>query len=187
VDELQAAVRSAAEETERLSRLAEDLLLIARADQGQLPIRAERVSVPELLERVRTRFSTYASELGRPVDVETDGEASVVADGLRIEQAVGNMVSNAFEHGDGQVVLRSRTVDGRVEIHVTDEGRGFPEAFVARAFERFSRADGARAAGGAGLGLAIAELIARAHGGEAHVANRRGGGSDAWISLRRAS
>jgi signal transduction histidine kinase len=183
VDELQAAVRSAAEETERLSRLAEDLLLIARADQGQLPIRAERVSVPELLERVRTRFSTYASELGRPVDVETDGEASVVGDGLRIEQAVGNMVSNAFEHGDGQVVLRSRTVDGRVEIHVTDEGRGFPEAFVARAFERFSRADGARAAGGAGLGLAIA----RAHGGEAHVANRRGGGSDAWISLRRAS
>jgi signal transduction histidine kinase len=186
-DELEAAVRSAAEETERLSRLAEDLLLIARADQGQLPMRAERVSVPELLERVRTRFSSYADELGRAMGVEADGAPAVVADALRVEQAVGNLVSNALEHGEGPVVLRSRTVDGRVEIHVTDEGHGFPEVFVARAFERFSRADGARASGGSGLGLAIVELIARAHGGEAHVANRRGGGSDAWISLRRAS
>jgi signal transduction histidine kinase len=186
-EELEAAVRSAAEETERLSRLAEDLLLLARADQGQLPIRAERVSVPELLDRVRARFSTYAAELGRPVGVETAGEPAVVADALRVEQAVGNLVSTALEHGEGPVVLRSRTVDGRVEIHVTDEGHGFPEVFVARAFERFSRADGARASGGSGLGLAIVELIARAHGGEAHVANRRGGGSDAWISLRRAS
>ena len=180
-------MRSAAEETERLSRLAEDLLLLARADQGQLPIRAARVSVPELLDRVRIRFSTYAAELGRPVDVETAGEPAVLADALRVEQAVGNLVSNALEHGDGAVVLQSRTVDGRVEIHVTDEGQGFPEQFVARAFDRFSRADGARVSGGSGLGLAIVELIARAHGGDAHVANRHGGGSDAWISLRRAS
>jgi signal transduction histidine kinase len=142
--------------------------------------------VPELLDRVRARFSTYAAELGRPVGVETAGEPAVVADALRVEQAVGNLVSNALEHGDGAVVLRSRAVDGRVEIHVTDEGRGFPEPFVARAFDRFSRADGARASGGAGLGLAIVELIARAHGGDARVENRRGGGSDAWISLRRA-
>jgi heavy metal sensor kinase len=186
-EELEASVRSAAEETERLSRLAEDLLLLARADQGQLPIRAERISVPELLDRVRTRFSTYAAELGRPLGVESAGEPAVDADALRVEQAVGNLVSNALEHGDGAVVLRSHTVDGRVEIHVTDEGRGFPEPFVSRAFDRFSRADGARASGGSGLGLAIVELIARAHGGDAHVANRRGGGSDAWISLRRAS
>ena len=185
--ELEAAVRSAAEETERLSRLAEDLLLIARADQGQLPIRAERVPVPELLERVRARFATYASELGRPVAVEAEGASAVVADALRVEQALGNLVSNAFEHGEGQVVLRSRTVNGRIELHVTDEGKGFPEPFVARAFDRFSRADDARGSGGSGLGLSIVELIARAHGGDAHVMNRSSGGSDAWISLRRAS
>jgi signal transduction histidine kinase len=185
--ELEAAVRSAAEETERLSRLAEDLLLIARADQGKLPLRAERVGVPDLLERVRTRFATHAADLGRDVGVETDGDASVVADTLRVEQALGNLVSNAFEHGDGTVTLRSRTVDGRVELHVTDEGAGFPEGFVTRAFDRFSRADDARGSGGAGLGLAIVDLIARAHGGDAHVVNRRDGGSDAWISLRRAS
>jgi signal transduction histidine kinase len=186
-EELHAAVSSAAEETERLSRLAEDLLLIARAGQGKLPIRTERVPVPDLLERVRARFAAYAAELGRPVGVETGERSAVLADSLRVEQALGNLVSNAFEHGDGAVVLRSRTVDGRVELHVTDEGSGFPDAFVARAFERFSRADDARGSGGAGLGLAIVELIARAHGGEAHVRNRRGGGSDAWISLRRAS
>ena len=184
--ELEAAVRSAAEETERLSRLAEDLLLLARADHGQLPLRAEPVAVPELLERVRTRFATHAAELGRDVGVETDGDALVVADALRVEQALGNLVSNAFEHGDGAVTLRSRTVDGRIELHVTDEGQGFPEGFVPRAFDRFSRADDARGAGGAGLGLAIVDLIARAHGGDAHVVNRGDGGSDAWISLRRA-
>ncbi|MGZ4333425.1 MAG: ATP-binding protein [Gaiellaceae bacterium] len=185
--ELEAAVVSAAEETERLTRLAEDLLLIARADQGQLPIRAERVPVSDLLERVRARFSAHAAELGRAVDVDGDRDAAVVADVMRIEQALGNLVSNAFEHGDGTVTLRARTVDGRVELHVTDKGAGLPDGFVARAFDRFSRADDARGGGGAGLGLAIVELIARAHGGDAHLVNRPGGGSDAWISLLRAS
>jgi signal transduction histidine kinase len=186
-DELEAAVLSAAEETERLSQLAEDLLLIARADQGQLPMRPEPVEVFELLERVRTRFTSYAAERGRPVEVETDRAARVLADPVRVEQALGNLVSNAFEHGEGAIVLRSHTVDGRVELHVTDEGKGFPDDFVGRAFDRFSRADGARASGGSGLGLAIVDLIARAHGGDAHVMNRRDGGSDCWISLRRAS
>jgi signal transduction histidine kinase len=186
-EELEAALASASEETDRLTRLAEDLLLIARADQGRLPIRAERVEVPELLERVRARFSTHAADLGRTVTVESTGDAAVVADSLRVEQALGNLVANAFEHGGGSVTLRSSAVDGRVELHVTDEGPGFPDAFVARAFDRFSRADDARGTGGSGLGLAIVDLIARAHGGDAHVVNRRDGGSDAWISLRRAS
>jgi signal transduction histidine kinase len=184
--ELEAAVRSAAEETERLTRLAEDLLLLARADRGQLPMRPERLEVRELLERVHSRFATHASELRRPLEVQPGGATSVVGDAVRLEQALGNLVSNAFEHGDGRVLLRSEIVDGRVELHVTDEGRGFPADFVDRAFARFSRADDARGAGGVGLGLSIVELIARAHGGDAHVANRSRGGSDAWISLLRA-
>jgi signal transduction histidine kinase len=185
-DELEAAVRSAAEETERLSRLAEDLLLIARADQGKLPVRLEAISVPVILERVRDRFAPRTRELGRAVAVEAE-DAAVLADELRVEQALGNLVANAFEHGRGAVTLRSRTVDGRVELHVLDEGPGFPEDFVARAFDRFSRADDARSAGGSGLGLAIVDLIAGAHGGDAHIVNRPSGGSDAWISLQRAS
>jgi signal transduction histidine kinase len=186
-DELEAAVRSAAEETERLTRLAEDLLLIARADQGRLPIRAERVPVRDLLERVRARFATHADGLGRGVGVASSPDTAVVADALRVEQALGNLVANAFEHGAGQVTLLAKPVNGRVELHVTDEGAGFPPAFVDRAFDRFSRADDARGSGGSGLGLAIVELIARAHGGDAHAVNRRDGGSDVWISLHRAS
>jgi len=69
-----------------------------------------------------------------------------------------------------------------VEIHVTDEGAGFPDAFLERAFERFSRADEARGRGGSGLGLAIAELVAHAHGGTAGARNTASG-ADVWLSL----
>ena len=73
--------------------------------------------------------------------------------------------------------------DGRVELHVLDDGVGFPPAFLAHAFERFSRADDARARGGAGLGLAIAHAIASAHGGAAGARNRASGGADVWLAL----
>ena len=182
--ELEAAVRSAAEETERLSRLAEDLLLMARADQGRLPVRAEPLPVEELLERLRDRFAARTIETGRAIRVETaPDDERVAGDPLRIEQALGNLVANAFEHGAGDITLRAGPVDGSVELHVLDEGHGFSPEFVDRAFDRFSRADEARAAGGVGLGLAIVDLIARAHGGSAHAANRSGGGADVWIAL----
>ena len=183
-EELEAAVRSAAEETERLTRLAEDLLLIARSDQGKLPIRAERTTADELLEQVRGRFSLLAADTGRGLVVEANGAIPVEADPARIEQALGNLVANAFEHGAGDVTLFARHVEGRIELHVTDRGAGFPPAFIERAFDRFSRGDDARGGGGGtGLGLAIVDLIARAHGGRARVANRDGGGTDAWIEL----
>ncbi len=186
--ELEDALRSAHEETERLTRLAEDLLLLARADQGHLPIRPEPLTADEVLERVRDRFAIRARELGRELRIDrSDGGAITVdADALRVEQALGNLVSNSFEHGGGTVALRARAVNGSVELHVSDEGPGFPERFLERAFDRFSRADDARSSGGTGLGLAIVELIAQAHGGAAGVSNREGGGSDAWISLPRS-
>ena len=184
-DELEAALRSAAEETERLTRLAEDLLLLARSDQGRLPIRSERLPARDLLARVRERFSTRAAQLGRPLTVAECDDVRVDADALRVEQALENLVANAFDHGAGAVTLAAHAENGSVELHVTDEGAGFPHAFVERAFERFSRADEARSSGGTGLGLAIVDVIARAHGGAAHVANRPGGGSDVWLTLPR--
>lgn len=185
--ELEAAVRSAAEETERLSRLADDLLLIARSDQGRLPVRLEPVRPAALLARVRDRFAVRANALGRPLRIAGTTSAVVSADPLRIEQALGNLVDNALTHGAGEVVLSERAHDGVVELHVSDQGPGFPADFVERAFDRFSRADDARAGDGSGLGLAIVGLIARAHGGEAHLRNREGGGSDLWVSLPRIS
>jgi signal transduction histidine kinase len=186
-DELEQALRSAAEETERLSRLAEDLLLIARADQGRLPMRPEELAASSLLERVRDRFAVRAVALDRELEIDRVDPARIEADVVRLEQALGNLVDNAFIHGGGAVTLRALVDDGRVELHVLDEGAGFPEDFSGRAFDRFSRADDARSAGGTGLGLAIVDLIARAHGGEAGLSNRAAGGSDAWISLPRRS
>jgi two-component system OmpR family sensor kinase len=185
-DELTDALRSAAEETERLSRLAEDLLLIARADQGGgLPVSSHTTRAAELLAAAAERFRTRAREHGRDLRVEDTG-ARVHADALRIDQALDNLVANALEHGDGTITLFAIERDDTVELHVSDEGRGLPGDFAPRAFDRFSRADKARSRGGAGLGLSIVELIARAHGGAADAKNRREGGLDAWIALPRA-
>ena len=185
--ELEQALRSAADETERLSRLAEDLLLIARSDQGSLPVRRERVPAQEVLAQVGERFAARAERLGRSVVVDSCEDAFLDADPVRLEQAIGNLVDNALTHGAGTVRLSVVLKPGQVELHVTDEGAGFAPDFVGRAFDRFSRADDARSPGGTGLGLAIVELIAAAHGGTASVANREGGGADAWIALAAAA
>ena len=108
------------------------------------------------------------------------------ADKLHLEQALGNLVANAIEHGAGAVILSAKDVDGHVELHVDRRRRGMPPAFAERAFDRFSRADDARSGGGSGLGLAIVAMVARAHGGEAGVARAPGGGADAWIALPRS-
>jgi signal transduction histidine kinase len=184
-EELESALRSAAEETQRLSRLADDLLLIARADQGPLPIRREPVAASDLLDDAATRFANRAGSLGRelhvePTDLRLDG------DPLRIGQALVNLVDNALVHGAGSVELAAVERDGFVELHVRDAGAGFPADFGPRAFDRFSRADEARSRGGSGLGLSIVELVARAHGGGVGLAQRPAGGADVWISLPAA-
>jgi signal transduction histidine kinase len=185
-EELESALRSAAEETQRLSRLADDLLLIARADQGSLPIRLEVVAAGDLLADAAARFASRASLLGRKVQVE-ETALHVDADPLRAGQALVNLVDNALTHGGGTVELAAEERDGLVELHVRDGGSGFPEAFRPRAFDRFSRADEARGRGGSGLGLSIVELVARAHGGAVGLASSPSGGADVWIALPRAS
>jgi signal transduction histidine kinase len=182
-EELERALRSAVEDAERLGRLAEDLLLFARYDQGQLPLRREPVEAGAFLGEVATRFERRARDAGRPIRVESADGLLVDGDAIRLEQALDNLVENAFAHGAGAVALAAVQRNGRVELHVTDEGAGVPSDFLPRAFDRFSRADEARGRGGTGLGLAIVDLVARAHGGEARLENRPGGGADAWIAI----
>jgi two-component system, OmpR family, sensor kinase len=179
--ELDAALRSAAEETERLSRLAEDLLVLVRADGGGLPVHRERLPAAQLLARVRERYAAQATEAGREIEVEADG-VELVADRLRAEQALGNLVDNALRYGHGEVQLAALRGNGGVELHVRDRGPGFPPEFLDLAFDRFTRADPSRHGPGAGLGLAIVEVIAHAHGGTAHAANRDTG-ADVWVEL----
>jgi two-component system, OmpR family, sensor kinase len=181
--ELEAALRSASAETDRLAQLAEDLLVLARSDQGRLLLRREPIPVRAVLGGVAERFGRRAEEAGRVIEVEAPAGLRIDADAVRLEQALANLVENALRHGRGSIRLVARERDGEVELHVLDRGAGFAPEFVQRAFERFTRADEARAVGGAGLGLAIAQVIAAAHGGSAHVAGRSGGGADVWLTL----
>jgi signal transduction histidine kinase len=98
-------------------------------------------------------------------------------------QALDNMVDNALRHAAGNVVLRASDSDAVVELHVIDDGPGFPSDFLPRAWDRFARADNGRSEGGTGLGLAIVRAVADLHGGSARAANQPGGGADVWISL----
>jgi heavy metal sensor kinase len=186
-DELRQAVRSAIEENDRLARIAEDLLLLAPAADGTLPLHPERFEPQDLLARVAQRFEARASDQGRTIDVEPTAACAVQADPALLEQALGNLIENALRYGDGTIRLSALETDSSLELHVTDEGPGFPGDFLDRAFERFSRADPARRRGGVGLGLAIVDAIASAHGGSARAQNRPGGGADTSITLPGAS
>jgi heavy metal sensor kinase len=182
-EELEAALHSAAEETDRLISLASDLLLIARSEETAIPIHLETISAHALLATVAGRFSARAGEDGRDVELSLGADVAFEGDAKRIEQALGNLVDNALLHGAGTVTLSARRVNSRVELHVTDDGPGFPVEFVARAFDRFSRAADARRRSGSGLGLAIVRTIATAHDGDAAASNTQPRGADVWLSL----
>jgi signal transduction histidine kinase len=116
------------------------------------------------------------------LDVVAPAGEIISGDRVRLEQALGNLVDNALRHGAGTVRLNAGRTDDSVALRVSDVGAGFPEEFLPRAFERFSRADAARAGRGAGLGLAIVASVARAHGGSVTAANRAEGGAE--VTLR---
>ena len=148
--ELERALRSAADETDRLVRLAEDLLLVARADRGRLvALQSSRVC-RGASRRCRPPVRG-ASERRREIVVDVDPGLALDVDALRrLTQALGNMVDNALRYGSGSVLLRASEGNGAVELHVVDDGEGFPPEFVEHAFERFTRADAARGGGGHG-------------------------------------
>jgi two-component system OmpR family sensor kinase len=178
--ELRAAVDSAAEETDRLARLAEDLLVVARADAGRLPIRREPIDLPALLNRVAARAAG-------PVGIDAPAGLLASADPLRLEQALGNLVDNALRHGAPPVTLSAAVDDDRLRLQVGDRGAGLPPGLGKRAFDRFTRGDAAREGPGAGLGLAIVAAVAHAHAGRAGLDARPGGGTLAWLELPHAA
>lgn len=183
VDELKEAIRRSSQEADRLSQLAEDLLLIARSDRGRLPLRVEDVDIAELFASVVSRVEWRTEEEGKIVRADPTPAARVPGDRLRLEQALANLVDNALRYGGFEIRLSASTAGGHTQLHVRDNGDGFPREFLDRAFERFSRADVARRRGGAGLGLSIVRTIAEAHGGSAHAVNTGPTGADVWLSL----
>jgi two-component system OmpR family sensor kinase len=181
--ELRDAVASGLVEVDRLVGLAEDLLVVARSDENGLALACVVVPVADLLAAVGERFRARAEAEGRVLVVDGAADLSIEGDHLRLEQALTGMVDNALRHGEGEVRVYVSEGEGGVRLQVEDEGIGFPPEFLAHAFERFSRADPARARGGSGLGLAIVEAIASAHGGRAGAENLPAGGARVWIEI----
>jgi two-component system OmpR family sensor kinase len=172
-DEWHFALVSAGEETDRLARLAEDLLLIARGEEGTSTAEHEEIALRDLVQRVAGR-----SDL--KIDVAIDSDLHVRAQPLAVERALTNLIDNARRHGAEPIEIFTHARGEWVELHVIDHGKGFASDYLPRAFERFSRPAGARSAG-AGLGLALVEAVAHAHGGEAGAANASRG-TDVWLT-----
>jgi len=180
-DELEAEVRSAAEETDRLSRLAEDLLVLARADRGRLPIRRESVDVTSLVGDTVESFAARAAERRVGIDMRVPEELRADVDELRVRQALGNLLDNGLRAAPsgGHVSVAAERNNGSLRLEVRDSGPGFPPEFLPVAFEAFTRPDAGRSrpVGGAGLGLAIVAAVAQAHGGSVSAENLPGGGA----------
>lgn len=181
-EDLARAVDIAADETAHLSRLAEDLLVTARLDQGALPVEPVELDAGDVAQSVAARFARRAQLAGRRLVVDVPVGLTLRADPTRLRQALTNLVANALDHGAGDVIVAvAREPGGGALVSVRDEGPGFPDDFLPRAFERFSRADPARGRSGTGLGLAIVSAIAAAHGGSAGADDA--GGARVWLRL----
>jgi signal transduction histidine kinase len=166
-------------ETQRLVRLANDLLLLARADEGQLIARLEAVDVRAAMLATRGRFDGRDAE----ITVNAPAQTVVLADPDRLAQALDNLVDNAIRHGGSHIDLRAVTDDAQVILHVCDDGPGFPATLGGGAFDRFARGASGRTGSSAGLGLAIVAAIAEALGGRSGAGNRPGGGADVWLAV----
>jgi two-component system OmpR family sensor kinase len=183
-EELADALASIEQETDRLRRLTQDLLVLARSDRGRLPVHREDVDVSAVIDRVVTEFEEQAGRAGVRVRGGTENvHARVDADRLR--QAIENLVDNAIRYAGsgGTVEVAVEQEDGRLRVSVTDSGPGFGDTILDRAFEPFARVDGDRTGEGAGLGLAIVRAVAEAHGGSASARNLEGGGAEVSVHM----
>ncbi len=166
------------EETHRLERIVGDLLDLAKLEGGGGSLRHERVSLPALFDRVRSRHERESAARGIRLEVQIGTGADVVeGDPDRLEQALQNLAANALRHTpDGGVITLSSTIEqGAIRVRVRDTGPGIPPEHLPLIFERFYKADSARrAAGGSGLGLSIVKAIVEQHRGSIAASNDHG-------------
>jgi two-component system sensor histidine kinase BaeS len=168
---------SLVEDTRHLSRLVDDLQELSAADAGRLTYRMERLLLAPIIESEVTRARARA---GAKVEVVSDcaAQLAVMGDEGRVAQVLRNLLDNALRHTDrGEVRVRCAVADGRAVIEVVDTGEGIPEADLPYVFERFYRADAARArdTGGSGIGLAVSRRIVQDHGGTVFARNHADG------------
>jgi signal transduction histidine kinase len=182
------AVRVIFEESDRLRRLVEDLLDLARLDGGQIEFDRHPVDLTILLQSIVDRLSLKASENRVELQSQLGGLAPMIGDGDRLAQVFTNLLDNAIKHTPegGTVKLHGEVEAGWVSVHVDDSGRGIPEEDLSRIFERFYQVDKARRGGsdrGVGLGLAISRQIVEAHGGRLVAQSSMGKGSRFTVQM----
>jgi signal transduction histidine kinase len=175
-------VRLVTEELDRMSRIVDDLLLLANAEQPDF-IQTHPLDLAEFIDEMAAKAAAFG---GRVVTVDERAHAVITADRQRLVQAVLNLIRNAVEHtpADTPISVGSRLTDGAAQIWVTDRGPGISVTDQERLFERFARgANGRRVSGGAGLGLAIVKAIAEGHGGRVEVASIVGMGTTFTVAI----
>jgi signal transduction histidine kinase len=164
------------DETERLMRLVNDLLALARADAGR-PLQQEPVRLKPLLEDVHQQVKLLAPR--RSVICRSEAEATIIGDNDALKQVLLVLLDNALKHTPPEATITISTLshNGQVAIQVSDDGPGISPAHLPHIFDRFYRGDAARSSPGAGLGLAIADELTRAQNGVITVESQLGQGS----------
>ncbi len=167
-------------EVDRMTQIVAELTALSRIESGKAELRREKVVINRVIEEAISQLATFAERRGVRVSAETSADLSPVsADRERIRQVVVNLLHNAikFSPQGGSVVVAARAEAGSVVVTVTDTGIGISKDDLPHVFERFFKADKARAGEGTGLGLAIAKHIVQAHGGSIWVESEEGKGS----------
>jgi hypothetical protein len=178
--DLAAALREVGTETDRLVKLAEDLLTLAGADEGSPLVRPRGCDLASVVAAAVAAWTAPARGKGVELKLSAPARLEVSADPDRLRQAVDNVVDNAlrFAPAGSAIELTLRLDGAAATLEVTDRGPGFPPGFLPVAFERFSRpADRRDEDQGSGLGLAIVKTLVEAHGGQVTAVNRVGGGA----------
>jgi heavy metal sensor kinase len=187
-EEFRELVGSMLEEVARLTRLIDELLLIARGDAGAIQLKYSRVNVLDLARETVALLEPLAEEKRQRLVVEGDEQATVQADAVFLRQALINVLDNAIKYSPPGATTRLRVEKKSphsVTIAVRDAGPGIAAEHAARIFDRFYRVDQGRSrdAGGFGLGLSIAQWAVEAHGGQISMSSSEGQGSTFRIAL----
>jgi len=172
-------------ESDRLKRLVEELLDLARIDAGQIDFKRDRVDINMIVANVVERLSLRARKAEIEIQEQLPPLPPLVGDGDRLAQVFTNLLDNAIEHSPagGRVRVLGEVSQGWMTIHVEDVGSGIPPDELSRIFERFYQMDKARSSRGAGLGLAISREIVRSHQGELKATSEIGRGSRFSVRL----
>ncbi|MEA2521642.1 MAG: hypothetical protein QOI81_1288 [Actinomycetota bacterium] len=183
-EELLSALQHAREETDHLVRLAEDLMVLSRTIDGQLPVHRRPERLDEVLRTAVDRSRPAGERSGVEIEVVAP-PADVSIDRVRVRQMVDDLLDNALRHtpAGGRIEVRGNVNDGTVQVVVRDTGPGFPPAFLAHAFDPFSRGSANDDGDHTGLGLAIVRAIAQAHGGGAEATNLEPQGAEISVTL----